>query len=165
VNPFPLDGTLFAYWFLYYYMGLAIGNQKIKYELKVGKIIFLYVVCLILSSAEAFLWNQVCNYDMATTQLRFGSMLTNIPFLLIADQYIRESKFRDTIITKGMIFLGNQSFGIYLSHVLIISVLEKLPRYGDLLYPLTTIIVILLSSFCSYAGYKILAKKSWILGL
>lgn len=172
----PLPGGalsfLFTNWFVFYYFGMYIGNKKIRIKMSNLKSIILLMVSILASIAEGLWWYYYGNYDMATTQLRFTSLLTSLCSIVVMCKYIESSDISSlnskvtVLLKKVLIVIGNCSFGIYLSHMLIINVLYKVPIINTFPFPLFSIIVLLASVSCVLLGKRILGKKfSWVLGL
>lgn len=61
--------------------------------------------------------------------------------------------------------LGNVSFGIYFSHIAIMSILEKIPYYSSLIFIIRAIITIIITYIIILIGKKILGKYSKYLAL
>lgn len=151
-------------WFIYYYLGLYLGNGIIKPRKKLRQYILLYSVSIILSLAEGYVWYKMSNIDMATTQLRFTSILTSVLFLFCCCFYIKNSNRKSYIFTNILKIIGDCSFGIYLSHILVQASLQKIiPQL--MFFPLNTLIVLTTTTVSVFAGKLLLKKYSWILGL
>lgn len=164
---FPFPGTLFVVWFTYYYLGMGLGNHILKYNLNWKKSIVLYGLVLVLSEVEGLAWMLYGNYDMATTQIRFTSLLTSTVACLLVYKFIKDDGIviKDNMVNKMLIKIGDCSFGIYLSHVLVMVVLAKIPGYGYLFFPVRSLIIIGLTTLCVMAGGKILGKFRKYVGL
>ena len=61
--------------------------------------------------------------------------------------------------------LGNNSFGIYFSHIAVMAVLSIIPFYDNVVYPLNAVIVIVVNMAFIYIGKKVLGKYSKYLAL
>lgn len=61
------------------------------------------------------------------TQLKLTAILTGTVFAAIAYKIINSNKSYNL---KLLQLLGNNSFGIYFSHLAVMSVLEKIPLYS-----------------------------------
>ena len=75
---FPFPNTIFLGWFIYYYLGIALGNNKINYDISTKVTVFFYLITIILSIGEGLCWYRINNFDMATTQLKITSILTSV---------------------------------------------------------------------------------------
>lgn len=132
----------------------------------------LYVGSILLSELEGIIWYLNGNYDMATTQLRFTSILTSIVVILLSNKLILLHGFENVscdkyrkLLMNTLVKIGDYSFSIYLSHILIMVFLNKLPGYSIVPFPVTTIVVLFVGCICVHIGKKLLRKKSNILGL
>ena len=143
-------------WFTYYYLGLLLGNQILKPNYSFKTLACLYIISILLQIGEGYGWFILGNANCGT-QIKLTSFLTSTLFLLIV--YTILNKHSIDIENKFMRSLGDYSFGIYLCHIMVMTVLGRISVYVMLPYPLTTVIVVLLSwGFC-YFGYKICGKK------
>lgn len=165
--PFPLNANNFIIWFIYYYLGINLGNGQIAVK-NIKNIKILLVISLILQICEGIIWNKLGYYGMATTQLKFTSMVSNILILLLTFFWLTNNKkMEDNWWKNTLIEIGSMSFGIYLSHILILGIFNKLIfEWKSVLFPINTIIVILINCICIMIGRKILNEKfSKLLGL
>lgn len=153
--------TFFA-WFIYYYLGMALGNGIIQPKENLRKYTLFYIASIVLSLIEGYAWYEIGSLDMATTQLRLTSILTSVSFLLCCYWYIINYK-KSNIFTDILNIIGNCSFGIYLSHVLVQSFFENnIPQY--MFFPLNFLLVLIFTTMLVSIGNSILKKYSWILG-
>lgn len=161
---FPFPGTIFLPWFIYYYLGLLLGNKKITYKLSMCKSILIYVGAIIVSEIEGFIWYNFDNFDMATTQLRLSSMTVSLSVILIAYLYINSHRNSLSWFEIALKKLGDASFGIYLSHILIIMIINRI--YSGFVFPILTALTVAISFVCVIIGKKISGKRfSKYLGL
>ena len=115
----------------------------------------------ILSALEGIYWYRAGNYDLATNTLN----LTNYPYsmacLLLAHQFLTDDGIviRDTAFHRMLITLGDCSFGIFLIHAYILMIMQKLPVYHDLVFPLNSAVAVLISWLCIFCGRKIFGEK------
>lgn len=143
---FPFPGTIFLPWLIYYYLGILLGNRIIDIRQSFKKTLLWYIIAIILAEAEGLIWYKYGNFDMATTQLKISSMAVAITAILMAYIYINSTNEADSLIEKALNGLGDASFGIYLSHILIIMVLNRL--FGRFPFPILTILTIVISYIC-----------------
>ena len=157
---------LFIAWFIYYYLGMLLGNGIGLRPPQMKKCILLYGAAIVVSLLEGLLWYRLNDIDMATTQLRLSSILTSVAFLLICYHFIQRDCERVSASSwlKPLLLLGNCSFGIYLSHILIRLVLGRLVL-NIMVLPIDALLMLSISCFCVILGKKILGKYSWLLGL
>ena len=96
------------------------------------------------------------------TQLKISSIFTGVCFVILAHQFINSKKEYSNKILK---LLGDNSFGIYFSHIAVMAVLSKIPFYNNVVYPLNAVIVIVVNIAFIYIGKKVLGKYSKYLAL
>ena len=155
---------LFATWFVFYYLGLTMGNGILKVRTSTKTICIAYGAAVALSVLEGLLWYQRGNQDMATTQLRITSIVASVVFCVMCGRYIKEKKTVCSVVSKVLIKVGDYSFGIYLSHILIRQILNKL--FGGYMYaPVDTLLMLGISILCIVVGKKIMGRFGWVLGL
>lgn len=158
---FPWNANNLLVWFIYYYIGLMLGNKILKPHLKFNQTIILLILSIILQELEGFGWYIMGSYNMATTQIKLTSMITSLMVIYLTYIYLTSSHLtvRDTKITKVLIEIGNCSFGIYLSHILIKALFNKLPLHHYVVFPLNTLIILFLTTACVFIGKKICGEK------
>lgn len=151
-------------WFSFYYLGLILGNRILVKEYSLKILITLYVLSLLIQMGEAYGW-KIMGVINCGSQLNITALLSSSLFCLIAYTVLEQKKLNVT--NKIALFikkLGDYSFGIYLSHIMILNVLWN---YRNVLpYPLNSLTILLLSLFLCYIGTIVLGrKKSRLLGL
>ena len=155
-----VDISLFLTWFGPYYLGLILGNHLMQWNLNYKRTWVLWGVCVVLSIAEGLYWYIVGNYDMATSQGKLTNCLYSFLCLLLAYKFIIDERIDlSGIVSRALILLGNYSFGIYLSHILILKVMRHLPIYSYLYFPVNSVLIVAISAICVFVGRKILGKK------
>lgn len=147
-------------WFTYYYLGLFLGNQIIKPNYSLKKLVWLYIVSIVLQIAEGQCWLQLGETNCGT-QIKLTSFLTSTLFLLIIYTILNN---KIDVQNKFLCSLGDYSFGIYLCHIMVMIVLERFSCYKVLPFPFTSVVIILISWGCCYIGNRICGKKisSWL---
>lgn len=143
-------------WFTFYYLGLLLGNKIIQPKFSLRNLSFIYFAAIILEIIEGYYLLQLGEVDCGT-QLKLTSLLSSSIFLLIV--YILLNKPEINIKSRFLRSIGDLSFGIYLCHIMIMLFLDKVPYYTALPFPLTSVVVVLLSwGFC-YIGNRICGKN------
>ena len=143
-------------WFTFYYLGLLLGNKIISPNYSLKSLGMLYLASIVLQIAEGYGWLLLGEVNCGT-QIKFSSLLTSSLFLLIIYTVLNKSQIN--INNKFLRSLGDYSFGIYLSHVMVMIILWEVPYYSALPYFLNTTVVLLISwAFC-YIANKICGKK------
>lgn len=165
---FPFKGDLFAFWFTFYYLGLALGNHYYTMRMRRKILMGLYGASLIIQLLEGWMWYKAGNYDLATTQLKLSSILSTTIACIGAFIYVEEYKETglDTLnfLPRFMILLGDNSFGIYLCHLLVWRVLNKIAPIINF-FPLNTVLVIAGSLAAIKIGHRITGKYAYLFGL
>lgn len=157
---------LFVAWFIFYYVGILLGNNIITFKSDNRVYVALYVIAIALSICEGLVWRKMGNNDMATTQLRISSIITSMSSICFAYKFIKSEKnLSKNIIGKVLVLIGNTSFGVYFSHLLIMDFLAATPIWKYALFPLNSIIILSISVIGVLIGNKILSKFAWVLGL
>ena len=157
---------LFTAWFIYYYLGIILGNNLIKVKKKPAFFIALYSIFILLSFGEGLFWYNYGNVDMTTSQLRLTSLGISIIVIMLSYFYLKSEKsLRCNAVNKILLLIGDASFGIYLSHMLILKFAKLLPVWKYAIFPINSIIILTISLLCVLIGKKLLKKNSWLLGL
>ena len=151
-------------WFTFYYLGLYLKNtpKPKKYNSKI--IIPIYLITVIIQIIEGIFWYRFGEVNCGT-QLKLSSLLTSSIFILIAYIYINNTTFKGNC--KPLLFIGNYSFGVYISHCLIIELLSHIiPFWDSIPFVINSLIVLLITLLCVVIGKKICGEKiSKYLGL
>lgn len=159
--PFPFGSENVFNWFIFYYIGFLLGNEIITYRKNIKTTTVFYGVALVVSILEGVIWYNYGNFDMATSQIRLTSLATSVFAVLLSYIFITNSNLllKENKFNKFMISLGNCSFGIYLSHMAVLTVLTQVPFVKNFVFPFMTIMVLLLSLLFVMIGRKILGAK------
>ena len=117
-----------------------------------------------LSTIEGLFWYRIGNYDLATTQIRMSSLGASLYACFIAAEYIRPNVERQLgTIERFFAAIGDYSFEIMLSHILIMRILKHfVPTI--MRFPMGTLLTIIGSYCFAYIGRlmvrSIFAKQS-----
>lgn len=158
-------GNSFLAWFTFYYLGILLGNNIIKLKSGTVKLTVFYIISIGLQMLEGYWWMKLGNVNCGT-QNKVSTLLTSSLFLLIVYKLLQsEKQIKYNFLTRGIELLGDCSFGIYLSHILVIRYLKRLlPIYGDLPFCLNSLTVLIVSFACVLIG-RFLCKNAKYLGL
>lgn len=149
-------------WFSYFYLGYLLGNNLIYINITQKKIALLWGISIILQICEGFYYYTIGNANCGT-QLKLTSIITGILFALMAYNHVMNDRNGNN---KLLLLLGDNSFGIYFSHLAIMSVIAQIPNYTSRIsYPINAIISVALTLICVLIGKKILGKYSKYLAL
>lgn len=120
---FPFNALFFVVWFIFFYLGMCIRNDRIIITINMKKCIFLFIIVYVVQLIETFLWHNG-NYAMATSQMKLSVVLYSITISIIAYLWITKGiKISENRISKIFIMIGNYSFGIYLTHINIVLII------------------------------------------
>ena len=135
---------VFLFWFLYYYIGILIGNGIYKPKIRSKNLVALYCASYVVQIAEGVIWLRLGYSDISVTQLKLSSVLTSVMACLIAYRMIEEKQGK---IYPVLVKIGDWSFGIYLVHCLFIFALP---------FPINTMVSLLLSCGLVFSYFKII---------
>ena len=144
-------------WFSYFYMGYLIGNKLININISTIRLVLMWIFSIVLQMIEGYFQFTMGEVNCGT-QLKLTSILSGSLFVLLAYRYIMTNKWGYKKY-KALEILGNDSFGIYFSHLAVMTVLQHLPYYSQyILFPLNGLITIFITFICIEVGKNILGK-------
>ncbi len=149
-------------WFTYYYLGILLGNKVIDIKSKNSKLFVFLIISVIIQMLEGYIFWAVFDRGNCGTQLKLSAFLTCSILMMLEYRFITSKwEMPDNVIKKFLLFLGDASFGIYLSHMLIIRLLSKVvPIYKEIPFCLNSIIILVISCASVFIGRKILGQKA-----
>lgn len=156
---FPLD-YFFAYNFIYYYLGLVIDKGRSK-RLTIILHAILMLLSIVLLQQECRFWIGR-SWSMAYTALKLSSVFFSICLILLAKDFISNVDVTVTsIIQRFLIRFGDYSFAFYLSHMLVIDLIEIISNDSieGILFPLNAGIVMTIDALLIYIIRRILSPK------
>lgn len=150
-------------WFTYYYLGYLLGNKLIKLNISALELKLMWGGgCIILQIIEGYLYLSMGETNCGT-QGKLSSVFTGVIFALMAFQFIISKK---NCSVKVLYFIGNCSFGIFFSHLAVMSALQHIPCYSEyIIYPFNAVLTIIVTVSCIFIGKNILGKYSKYLAL
>ena len=133
-------------WFTFYYLGLILGNKLLSPKFNLRNLVFLYCVSLLLQMGEGYLWFTVdpagCGSQLKLTSILSSSIFMLIIYRVLSSNHGTKCRLLSTI--------GDYSFGIYLVHMMILKALEPMTLYSAIPYPVTSLIILIISFiFCN----------------
>jgi peptidoglycan/LPS O-acetylase OafA/YrhL len=169
----PFNEIFAPVWFLFFYLGMAV-----RYDLSEGRARFLsdgaerqktvfrtallLPLSIFLQTMEGYIWKVSGSSRMPYTQIKLGSMMTSVFVIILAFAWISSSSripFSDRV-TGALVYIGDISFGIYLTHILFKDMLEEtIWQTVNMIFPLTTVLVLLTNIMAIYLLRKILSPK------
>ena len=126
-------------WFTFYYIGLLLGNKIINKKYNLPTLTNVYAVSIVLQMIEGYIWAKL-DAGNCGSQLKLSSLLSSSIFVLILYTLLQSNTFqpRSRILT----LIGEYSFGIYLSHILFLRILEQSIGYKTIPYPFDSVILL-----------------------
>ena len=143
-------------WITYYYLGLLLGNKIINKKIRINKLVIFYTFSIIIQMIEGYIWYRF-EEPKCGTQIKLSTILTSSIFILMSYWYLNNKNFKFT--NKVLVKIGDYSFGIYLSHLMILRILQKIPFYSHIPFVLNSFILLTLTIICVFIGNKICGKK------
>lgn len=144
-------------WFSYYYFGYLIGNSILDIRIGYKKLIFFWTISIVFQILEGY-WYFAIGQENCGTQLKLSSVLSGMIFVIIAYKFLNSNKWDNMKILR---VLGDNSFGIFFSHLAIMAVIKHITIYNKyVFYPVNAIVVVFISLFFVTAGKKVLGKYS-----
>lgn len=121
----PYLSAFFATWLIYYLLGLEWKRIQTRLsQVGMARIVIAAALAMAFQLASAAAWNAYGNFDIATSQLKLTSMASSI--CIIALLMLASGKARNRLAScRLIVHLGNASFGIYLSHIAVLAVVQK----------------------------------------
>lgn len=142
-------------WFTYFYLGYLLGNSYLSIKAKTRTIVKLWVISVLMEMLEGYVYYSLGSNDCGT-QLKLTALLTSSLCCILAFKYIRAELSR---VPSLLVTLGNYSFGIFFSHLLIKWFLVLVQGFTDyVLYPFNSILLLLLSLLVVMVGHKIFGR-------
>ena len=143
-------------WFTYFYLGYLLGNNYLNIKVKTRTLAFFWAVSILIQMLEGY-WYYSMGVTNCGTQLKLTAILSGSLFCILAYRYIEADSTNRKI--SLLVSLGNYSFGIFFSHLVIKRLLSLIPRYSlYVLYPFSAVILLLVSLMIVTIGHKTLGK-------
>ena len=142
-------------WFTFYYLGLILGNKLLSPKFNLINLVFLYCVSLLLQMGEGYLWFTVdpagCGSQLKLTSILSSSIFMLIIYSVLSRNHGTKCRLLSTI--------GDYSFGIYLVHMMILKALEPMALYSAIPYPVTSLIILIISFIFCYICTAVTGKR------
>lgn len=147
-------------WISFFYLGMLMRQGKIKVTIPGWVLAIEWIAGIGLEVKEGKFWLAFGREDLATTQVKFSTMFVTLLVCIVVYEYmISENAYPypgRKYLSQLLMDVGGSSFGIYLLHPLVIHLLEQ---RISLVFPLNTIVVILISYICIKLGQVIFRRK------
>lgn len=149
-------------WFTYFYLGYLLGNRIIVVKTDSKFIYLFWFISLMIQFVEGYIYYSIGNEDCGT-QLKLSAIITGVLVAILSYNYIIDGKKRDLSVLH---FLGNESFGIYFSHLAVMEILNSIPMYANYIgYPLTAIFALIFTVVFVLLCKRILGRFSKYLAI
>lgn len=146
----------FLLWYPYYLLGLWLGNGVIKVKIPIALILVCLCLSIVLQMGEGW-WIHSKGMGNPGTQLKITSFITSMCLMPIAYGFINRVKLNPRCILLSTI--GDYSFGIFLVHLLIISILKTFNFYDIIPFPINSVVILAISYVLIYIVSKVAGKK------
>jgi surface polysaccharide O-acyltransferase-like enzyme len=159
----PLGGHTFIIcwnlclgWVTIYYLGLLLGNQLIVKRHSMVLLAIFYAVSILLQMGETYGWQMLGEVNSGSA-LKLSNIVTSVLFLLIIYIILERGGFKNC--NRLMVLIGDYSFGLYLSHVVILRALYGTSLYNAMPYIVNSAVVLFISLAICYVGDKLLGAR------
>lgn len=143
-------------WMTFYYLGLLLGNRILVKKYQITTLVVLYAAAVLLQMLETYGWLRLGSNNPGSV-LKLTSIVTGVIFALIIYTVVEQGGLKNA--NRFLVTVGNYSFGLYLSHVLVIRLLKLTPFYDSLPYVVNSALVLLVSLGFCYAVDKAFGTK------
>lgn len=165
--PSVLWGECCLGWLGFYCLGLTVRNGIIQIHARSRSLLLGYLVAIVAQMGEGYAFHLLGSQNCGT-QLKLSSLVASGLFCLLAWRYVQgRGAFGSGTLAKAAVSLGDCSFGVYLSHIVFLRVLNKVISLGGVVGVIILIALTLLSSwvFVIAVGRLLGRRLSRLLGL
>lgn len=152
-------GTSFLAWFIFFYLGLLLGNKLVIFKIS-NKTLFLLLLCsLLVQILEAYGLYSIGEVEMCGTQQKLTAYIASVITCMLCRNLACKEYGEHSLnaFFRLMISIGNCSFGIYLIHILIRDAVNGLAG-GHTPSIVLFILTLTISYIIVLAGRKVLPK-------
>lgn len=121
-----------------------------------GEPVALYLFSIGIQMGEGYIWWKLGDANCGSA-LKLSAMLSSAVFCLIANNFIKSKSNISNF--NWLVQIGDCSFGIYCSHILVLKVLRQIPGYDLLPFGVNSLVVMLTCFACVTIGQKICGQK------
>lgn len=149
-------GRDFGAWIIFYYTGMLIRRYGWKYRNNL-RIWIVYAAALLLSISEGFIVNSGLHmFSIAIGQINLTTMLYSLTviFIIMNNHYANISSSGKGIINR-LIYIGNDSYGIYYCHTFVITCISFVMKRMGLMSVLPLPLLQLIQFITVIAGSEI----------
>lgn len=143
--PLILYAGPFVTWFVFYMLGVYYAKHDREYSLK--GVLFLILVGFVLECVEAYYLNT--NYG-GGVGIKLSSFIYSYGVILLVLSPKIQAVYKDNLFTSFIVYVGKISFGVYLTHCYVITLLKAICPITSWLFlfgivSLLTILLVMLS--------------------
>lgn len=150
-----VQAILCVAWFGYFYLGYLLGNNLINIKISNDKLLILLAVGFVWQFAEGF-WLYKKKYGDYAGQLKLSAVFVGLIICVFAYRFIVSDLNINNKLLKA---IGDSSFGIYLSHMVVLNVLYDQPSSIVTRFPGNAVISLFASFLFVWAGRHICGDK------
>lgn len=159
LSTFPYSAIPFIVWFMFYHAGFILR----KYSPSINTNVSLCLIALMLAASvvEAFSLHSHAGYAFSVSQLKASSIGMSLGVCLFI--YVTIERIN---VPNALCNVGLASYGIYLSHILIMRIMYKITEVSGLvpaskiLYSLVIAITTLLATYFMCSIIKLISKNN-----
>lgn len=161
-STFPGNGLLFFVWYPFYHFGFFAARYKSRLNICRITPSFLFLalfITLALSFAEGLFWSYRDMYSVGVSQIKASSYAASLIIFVIAINYSDKESWLDK--RNVLTWLGQNSYAIYLTHLLLLNVSTKVYGKIDVILEVQPVFVLLstVSSIIGCAVFILIVRK------
>lgn len=119
----PILGRLFPMWLVFYVVGLDWERRRARLQRKFRTALVAFYACLVIQLASGSTWLHLDDYNMAKTRLKLSSMATSLCAITLIMSLPDSTK--RCLSMSLLVDVGDDSFGIYLCHIFVLTLVRK----------------------------------------
>lgn len=159
---FPYNANLFVIWYNFFYLGLCIRNNVLQTEKMNKNLLGLGLLGgYILTFFESLYWYSVNDYNLATTQVKLSNMFLSTIICLLAVIWIKNDVEYKCLGYKILEKIGNFSFGIYLTHILLMNIFNRTLYVivGEIPFFIKVTLILIIEMFAITSAHVLFGEK------
>lgn len=143
-SHFPGSGLLFIVWYPFYHFGLLVGSHKNELNfdcLKPSVALTALFIGFFLALLEGSFWAHQGFYLVGRSQVKVSSYAVSMILFVVAISYVNRKSWLNS--RSLLTWLGQNSYGIYLIHLLFLRFFRKIFKHVELLYSVQPVYILL----------------------
>lgn len=142
-------------WFTFYYLGLILGNRIKVIHYPLRTLMTLFIISLLIQMAEGYGWFRMGVVDCGSLH-KLSTLLTSSLCVLVVQTLLEKGV---DVKSKTLRLIGDYSFGIYMSHIMVLLGLRLTPVYHSIPFPVNSIVLLLLTFAVCWLIHRVCGKK------